>query len=867
MQCKELLFKQDAQLKIKTGIDIVANAVVETLGPKGRNVMIEKSYGNPIITKDGVTVAKNIKLKDKFEDLGAALIREVAEKTNDDCGDGPQPLYSKILSPTGWVKMGDIKEGMTICGTNGTSQRVIGVFPKGKKEIYKVILKDGRIIECCVDHLWKIITAKGKEKIMTVKELINSGKITKTDKNGYIERGFYLPHNVVEFEENEKSLTLDPYFLGTLIGDGSLSGSGEVELSLGPQKEHILKKLKLPKGVIYRSTFIEKKNYFRIKFSKNSILKKALKELGLHGTKSNTKFIPKCYLFSNLKTRKALLQGLIDTDGYKNNRGLFEFSTVGTQLAFDFQELCRGLGIPIYIHLYARDMKDGAYSNTPIYRICQLEGYKYGYSIDSIEKTGQFTEMQCIKVSNPDNLYITNDYVVTHNTTSATLLAQAIIKEGMLAMSAGANPIKIKNGIEQATEDVVKYLKEMSVKLGDNPEKIEQVASISANDEKIGKIVAQSIQMVGNKSPITVEESQGSETTLNVVHGAQLDRGFISPYFVNNPERMESVLEGAKILITDYKITTTRDIVPVLENAIQNGCRTLFILAEDVTGEALSVLLVNKIKGGLNVCAVKLPNFGSWKKEMMEDIAILTGATIISEDHGNTFDKFEFSMLGQADKIVVDKDKTIIMDARGDKKLIDERIKQLESETDRVKSDLDKTKLKERQGKLSGGVAILKVGGSTEMEIKEKKDRIEDSLSATKAAIEEGILPGGGLALFRASESQWINKCADYEEGIGYNLLIKAIQYPMKKIAENAGVSGDVVADRLSEKEGSDNDKYATGFNAKTLAYEKLMENGIIDPTKVVINSLQNAVSVATLFLTTNVAIAVHHEEKQEPNY
>lgn len=842
---KQIIYSEEARQKLLKGVNTLADAVKVTLGPKGRNVVLQRNYGAPLITKDGVTVARDIEVEDNFENCGAKLVKEVASKTNDDVGDGPQPMYSKVLTPTGFVRMGDIKEGMVVCGTNKTHQKVLGIYRKGEKEIYKVCLSDGRVVECCEDHLWSVTTDYGKRKTMTVKQLIDSGNICKINKSGEIRRGFFLPYNEVEFKEDPKSLILDPYFLGLLIGDGSLSGSGRVELSLGIKKEHVLDKIKLPSRVFYKKSFIEDRNYFRVSFGGNQILKKKLGILGLYGVHSSNKFIPKNYLYSSEKTRRALLQGLIDTDGHVNKRNLFEYSTVSTQLALDFVELCRGLGIRLYITIHKRDNDKNSYSNNCIYRFSQLKGDKYGYSIDSIEPTGKFTEMQCIKVSNPDNLYITDDYVVTHNTTTATVLAQAIIREGMKNVTAGASPVALKRGIDRCVELVVKELKEKVAKPV-KPSEIADVAAISANDKEIGKKIADALSSVGQNGVIAVEESQSFGLNIETVQGMRFDKGFISPYMVTNGDRMEAEYADPVILVTDKKISALSDIIPLLEKVAQSGKKDMVIIAEDVDGEALGTFVLNKMRGNFNILAVKAPEFGNRKKDMLQDIAVLTGATVVTEEAGLKLESVELSVLGSAHKVTATRDFTTIVGGAGKKEDIDSRVAQIKLELEKAQGEFDRTKIKERLAKMAGGVGVIKVGAATETEMRELKHRIEDAVGATKSAIEEGVVPGGGVALLEAAK---VLRDAEFvgDEDVARGIMLRALEEPMKVIAENAGVDGAVVIDRVRIT--------GNGFNAATGSYEDLVESGIIDPAKVTRSALQNAASIAGLFLTTEALI------------
>ena len=435
-------------------------------------------------------------------------------------------------------------------------------------------------------------------------------------------------------------------------------------------------------------------------------------------------------------------------------------------------------------------------------------------------------------------------------TTTATVLAQAIVCEGMKYVAAGMNPMDLKRGIDKAVAKVVESLRKQSQEVGSDFDKIEQVATISANnDETIGKLIAEAMAKVNNEGVITVEEAKGTETHVEVVEGMQFDRGYISAYFMTDPEKMEAQLEKPYILITDKKISTMKELMGVLEPVAQSG-RSLLIIAEDVDGEALSALVVNKLRGTLKIAACKAPGFGDRRKEMLEDIAILTGATVISTDKGMKMEDTDLTMLGTADKVTLNKENTTIVDGAGKKEEIAARVAQIRSSIDKATSDYDKEKLQERLAKLAGGVAVLYVGAATEVEMKEKKDRVDDALAATRAAVEEGIVPGGGVAYIRATAALEGMKGANEDQTTGIQIVKRAIEEPLRQIVENAGGEGSVVVNKV--KEGKD----AFGYNARDDKYEDLLKAGIIDPTKVSRVALENAASIASMFLTTECVLA-----------
>jgi chaperonin GroEL len=443
-------------------------------------------------------------------------------------------------------------------------------------------------------------------------------------------------------------------------------------------------------------------------------------------------------------------------------------------------------------------------------------------------------------------------------TTTATLLAQAMINVGLKRIEAGVNPMEVRRGISKAVKEVVTQLKQKSVTIGDDPAKIEQVATISANnDSEVGKLIADAMSRAGKESVITIEEAKGMETTIEMVEGLRFDRGYLSPYFVTEPEKMEVVFENPFILIHDKKISAIKDLLPVLEKVSQSGA-PLLIVAEDVETDILATLVVNNLRGVLKVAAVKAPGFGDKRKDLLEDIAILTGGTVIAEERGYKLEKAEPGQLGRCEKVVVNKDNTTIINGSGNKNEINVRIKQIRAEIEKATSDYDKEKLQERLAKLTGGVAIVYVGAATEVEMVEKKDRVEDALNATRAAMEEGIIPGGGVSLLRAIPLLESISSENEEEKIGIYIVKKSLEEPLRQLAINAGLDPNEILQRV--KQG--NDDY--GFNFKTENFENLFGSGIIDPTKVVRLSLENAASVAMMMLTTECVIAKKREKEKE---
>ena len=444
-------------------------------------------------------------------------------------------------------------------------------------------------------------------------------------------------------------------------------------------------------------------------------------------------------------------------------------------------------------------------------------------------------------------------------TTTATVLAQSIVSVGTKNVTAGANPMDLKRGIDKAVEAVVENIKSQSRLVGDNYDKIEQVATVSANnDARIGKLIADAMRKVSKDGVITIEEAKGTQTTIEIVEGMQFDRGYISPYFVTNTEKMSVEMEKPYILIHDKKISNLKELLPVLEPAVQSG-RPLLIIAEDVESEALTTLVVNRLRASLKICAVKAPGFGDRRKEMLEDIAILTGGTVISEEKGIKLENATLEMLGTAEKITVDKDNTTIVNGAGNKEAIATRVTQIKSQIAATTSDYDREKLQERLAKLAGGVAVLYVGAASEVEMKEMKDRVDDALHATRAAIEEGIVPGGGVAYIRAIEALNNVKADNDDEQTGIEIIKRAIEEPLRQIVANAGKEGAVVVQKIREG------KADFGYNARTDKYENFFEAGIVDPVKVARIALENAASIAGMFLTTECVVVEKKEENPAP--
>lgn len=849
-QPKDLIFDQAAQDKLISGIRKLSAAVKSTLGPRGNTVLIESlnHTSGMTVTKDGVTVAKSIDLLDPVENLAAKLLKQAADKTAISSGDGPQPLYANVLTPTGWTTMGNLCKGDEICGTDGTTQTVLDVFGKGDLEIYEVVFADGRIVECSGNHLWSVTNSWGVAKTLTTEEM--SKRVVRINNQGQRQYMNYVRQSVVDFAKNPKAV-LDPYLIGLLLGDGSMSGTGSIELSIGKAKEHIINKIKLPQGMSLSIRYYENKNYFRIKITgpgpDGRLIKDYLNDMGLFGVKSATKFIPDEYLYAPIEDRRMLLQGLLDTDGYVNSKNLFEFSTISDTLADDFQELITGLGYAFNRHIHHRSKDEGSYSDKSIHRISQLVGYKYGSKIVDIRPTGVFTQMRCIKVSNEDHLYITNGYIPTHNTSSSVVLTEAIIEAGLEHIKISMNRTKVLREIEKVKQDIVGAIK--AVALPVNDKMLEQVAVISANnDKRIGHIVASTYLEVGREGVVTVEKSKSIETYAEITNGIKFNRGWTSRLFINDQGREECQFEDALVMVCDTEITNILHIENVLKPIIQNSQKLLII--GNVSPNVLNTFALNVTRNGVRLCVVAPPSFGYRQNELMEDIAVAVGAKYFSEKTGDDLSLMRYEDLGRASKITVSESSTIIIKNDVNEQAISERIASLTQARTNASTKQEKDFITERIASLSGGVGVIYAGGVTDMEQKELYDRIDDAVCAVRSAIEEGVVPGAGkclwdIALALSSDVDDLSP----ERIAALLIMVEAMQAPMMQILENGGEADKANDESLTTP--------GYGYDLSGEVYCDLIRQGIVDPAKVVRNSIENAVSVATTILSTNAIVTM----------
>lgn len=867
---KRIITDEEIIDPISKGIDKIANIVKRTLGPGGRVVMIERvgqsldgSPLGPKLTKDGVSVALECHDPDKSIDVVIQTVKNICKKTNSDAGDGPQPLYSKVLTPKGFVKMSDISVGDIINGTNGSYQKVLGVFPKGKRNIVKITFQNGEVVECCEDHLWTLSSGK----TLTTREMLKKG--VKTESGRY---NFYIKSSPVEFYQNDSEMPIDPYLVGVLLGDGSLSGKGRsnIEISIGFSKSDILNKINLPEGFTLNVSKVESKNYYRCRVvgqdPKGRDFKRLVESIGLLGSLSTDKFIPKSYLYSSESSRRELLQGLIDTDGHVNKRGLFEFSTVSGELYSDFLTLVRSLSIPTNSRIHTRDNDLGSYSDNPIFKVTELKGYKEGLKITNIEKTNKVTEMQCIKVSNPDHLYITDDFIPTHNTTTAIVLGQALVKATQKYQfeNPDENPQLIKESIEKVARDIIDKLKGEAHIVKDMS-KIKEVATISANgDEEIGTIIANAFSHVGAEGVVTVDEGYSSKLTLDKVNGYQFNRGALArDAFFNskNMTKFETDVDTA-VVIFDGKLQGYTNLVPILETIAQVDPNTgkpsievppILIIANDFSPDVLQYLIIQKQEIGLNVCCVKGPHTTFIRTGYYDDLAAYTGGTRFGNGNKSLIE-VESEDIGYAERVVVDRYKTTIYDGFGSEEAILERVELLNEHKLNAESPYDAQLISDRIAALTNGVAKIGIGGSTELEIKEKYDRVEDALNAARAALQEGVLPGGGCSLLR--KSLYLNKIVENkiikEKEAGHYILEEALRAPFIQILRNIGLN---IKDINSVMDKVLNSKGLEVYNARTKTLVDPFESGILDPVKVTRSALENAVSISGLLTTAGGAI------------
>lgn len=766
---RKTLIGDEARKHLTDALEYISHAVGSTMGPGGRPFGFDKIGTDQRMmasfSKDGLTVLRSLFFDDPSWQAVLQYCKQASAHSVLASGDGPQPMYSKILTPKGFVSMEDAYVGMKICGTNGTIQEITGIFPKGEKEIYEVEFANKGVVECCSDHLWTVIntgTLYNKKETKTTQQLLSDYSSIMTC--GKLRSRYYTPNTEVEFYTNTEEMPLDPYLVGVLLGDGSLSGTGSIEISIGLKKEHILKKLILPDGIYSSVNYCEDKNYFRVKLNGRNTnsgrnIADDLRSLGLFGTKSKTKFIPKSYLYSSLGNRKALLQGLIDTDGHINKKGLFEFSSVSKEMAQDFADLCRSLGKTVSVSKL--DRKEGSsYSMTSIYRVTELKGYKYGDKITRIAPTGKITKMQCIKVSNPDNLYITDNYVVTHNTTSTIVLASSVAKA---VMQSGAKfPQAYAREIEADARRAADMIRKESFK-GD--EVVKLVALTSTNgDEELVDVVLEAISKSSAHGTIIVEKNPASRQRYKITrqdgysncHGYNYNSTFALSASDNAASSKPIEWEKPLIVLFNGSLVSYETQLKPITSAWKEQ-RNLVIFAYEVGDQVSNELMIlNRKMAGLGwpqrVFVVR-PRYTAEVNsvlQVMRDFAAYCGIDDSKIIDGGNIKSVDESFFGTCGKIRISQGSTAIL-GRAENHWVEKRILQNKSIMEEARSDFDREMTSIRSAELAEGLVRVEVGDGLLPDLQERADRFDDASRAAQSCMLHGALPGCGSSYIRAA--------------------------------------------------------------------------------------------------------------------
>lgn len=874
--------------KVLSTMRTISEIVGSTLGPAGRPVLIERQeYGLPhMFTKDGVTVFRSLGFDDPTSQAIMEAARDASVRTASEAGDGPQPLWSKILTPNGFINMGDIEVGMQVCGTNGTIQTVEGIFEKGEKELIEVTFSEGRKVECSWDHLWSVTTSWGSKKTLTTFQLQEEYK-TKQPDSSYRYK-FFTPRTPVELV-NTQTLPLDPYLVGILLGDGSLSDSGSIELSLGKNKEHILSKIVLPKGIKTNVVYYADKNAFRVKINGKTdtgmTIRDFLDLIGLRNADSYTKYIPKNYLCSSIIQRKALLQGMVDTDGHINTRGRFEFSTVNPRLAEDFIFLARSLGYSLHNNVISRKDGDGSYSKKDIFRIVELKGDKYGNKIVDIKSTGRFTEMRCIKVSNPDHLYITDNFITTHNTTTATVLAESIVRNtsNFCKKNPRVSPQRVVRRLEQIFKERIEpCIRDLSIK--PTEKMLNDVARISANgDVELANVVMDCFDQIGDDGNIIITEQSGpSEYQVEYLKGFPINAGYeescgkFFPLFLNDKANSRTFLEKPVFVLYNGAITQTQTIEKLMqmigsawENPADFGLEKPFnynvvIIATGFSETLLGDLSVNfSHPHTINVFPLMIPRspIANGDLHALLDLSAVTGAKVFDpitapldtaklEDLGYGITSFE-----------VNRYRSTIL-GLCDESLIEIRADEVKGSIANAASKMDEYFIVERLAKLTGGIAKLKVIGPSSGELREKRDRAEDATFAVRGARKHGCLPGGCWTLAKLA-SDLVDEFP--EDKVVNDVIFPSFLEPLSKILSNAGLHKDEADDivwRLLES--IDSKDPATVYDAMELKWVDAVDTGLLDSTPAVLEAIRNSISIASLLGTLGGTVVYKRDAAME---
>lgn len=843
---KTAYFEEETQKCLIEGLNYVANAVKCTAGPAGHTVVIERNNRMPIITKDGITVAKNLSPKDKKLKLGADLAISISQKQMDTVGDGCQPLWEKIVTPTGYITFKDVKEGDIIIGSDGKSQLVLKVYDKGEKPLVKLMFTGNESVVCSPDHMWTLknnITGKYENK--KVEEFFYDNFF---DENTNTYKWSLPPKPVVEFQS--VPVKLNPFILGLCLANGKIdidTTNNTVRIQFNTEysenRDKLLKKLEeyYPKEDI----FVNDSSVVIINDSAEKLFEN-LKELEL-STENLNKFIPNTYLYNDVNIRKQLLEGLLFISNYENSH-LFQYEFINSELLVnDVKTLVQSLGYSVHCDISSNCIRFSQNSTIDLLRI-ELLGY---------------TEpVRCIKVSNEDELYLTSNFLVTHNTTTATILGQALVNAGysQLKLAEGTiNRTSLRKGIEIAKNYTIDALTKLSNEIKNVDELIE-IATVSANgDKELGTIIAKAYEKVGKNGIVTVEESKERAISLLFKEGMTFDRGWLSPYFVTDEEKQVIEYENPRLLLCNSKLNSFPALVEVLQPIIKTG-EPIILIAESFDSSVIQGLVTNRLRANIKIACIEAPGYGDNRLERLRDLAVYTGGVVANDPLGVKFESITFADLGSCEKIIISKNETIIRNGYGKEEELKARINKIEGEMNALPDgDVNTRELfNKRIAALTTGVAIIRVGGSSEEEIKELKDRVDDAQWACKAALEEGYLPGGGNTLLFLSNELRGLKVENPDEALGITIFAKALLAPFKTILTNAGVDPIPIMNKILEKNDVN-----YGYDARDLVLTDLLEKGILDPAKAVKDAIRASTSIAELILTSSVCIT---EDPIDPN-
>lgn len=852
---KTLIIGEKARTKACKALRKIAAAVGTTLGPAGLPAILDKPSvvsGElyPTVTKDGVTVISNLDFVDPVTYAVHQFAKLAANHSVADSGDGPQPLYSKVLTPTGFVDMRDVYVGMDICGTNGSVQKVLGVFPKGEKEIYEIEFSNNMVVECCADHLWTVVNTVNGPKLQT--------KTTKELQDGYLyirpnggpNHNYYVPRTVVEFADSQ-NMPLDPYLVGVLLGDGSLSGTGSVEMSLGAAKEHIISKLKLPEGLSLTTTYIQEKNAFRVKIKGKTpcgqTIHDIVESIGLLGTSSHTKFIPKAYLYSPIHVRTQLLQGLIDTDGHVNQRDAIEFSSVSQSLAYDFVELCRSLGKSVSTYVHTRKEGNGSYSMNPIYRVRVSSGRKYGNAITRITATGKTTQMQCIKVSNSDNLYITDNYITTHNTTSTVVLASAVAD--MVLNHKSCMPQAYGREVQYWANKCIEWVRDNADR---DPSLVRNVALTSSNgDHEIADVALEALSQISAYGTVMVEKNVHSQAaySVNRQEGYEVGRGYRwhtqMAMSCNRKAASENApfnLKNVYVFIYNGMIQSMDQLLPSIKILAQktNNNFSLLALSNDISecvGDKIIELNAKSRNVHVLACKLRYNAESTGRLQVMLDAAAMSGAQLVdggkyAEGPENTLEEI-FERLGCVPEIYVTPSKTILL-GRSPKNWIKQRVEENKNGMEHALCDADRDSIAARNAELTDGLVTITVGAGHAASIQERADRVEDAVKAAQAAMRSGVMAGCGASYIAAAQA--VGAPAE---------IIDAFRCIHRSVMRNYGadnVDRDFV---LGETQAITSEGIVDGH---------FTNNGVTDAAETICSVIRNGVELGLLCSTTGCA-------------